>query len=223
MKKDKNKIIKDINPTITAMAASSWKSIGTYGNSKAGSPYGYMQISYEVQTLQDTNSRDYYSIHSYITCTPGEALTTQGYDSKWVSEKMVTQMYLSTPQTDSMIYKYGPYNAIDTSTYTVSVGIDSAPGFSWTKNNTDVDITANVPDKWTPNWTAEFDSLGDARHSTFTFEPGITAYVPQSTTSALFALRNIYTVDSWTTSPVTAVDFTCKLTCLPDRISGISW
>lgn len=223
LKKDKNKMVEALNSSITASAATTWVPLGSYGDSKAGSPYGFMQIAYDVQTLQDSNGKDYYSIHSYITGTPGEALTTQGYESQWVSEKIFTQMYLSLPQTNSMIFKYGPYNAINTSSYSVNVAVDSAPGFSWTGNNTDVDVTANVLNSWQVNWEAAFDSLGSARHSTFTFEPGITAWIPSTSSSALFTLANVYTVDSWTTSPVTAVDLTCKLTCYPNRISGIRW
>jgi hypothetical protein len=179
---------------------------------------GNLQMVYEVSTAQDVSNYDYYTIHAYITGTPGDSLYSNGYD--------LDEVYtLIEGASTSTLYKHGPNTSSSATTYSVDLGFSGSKngvelnfGLSWTRPREDVTIAKTLVNNYKCEWTADIDDWQNMADYSYTFEPGGTVRVSSTSSYARIWGYGRVKVDKWNESPSTAAYGGLYFYCYPDRV-----
>lgn len=208
----------------TAASSDSAKSLGTVRIVKVKEPKGKITASYEVFTVQDYQSQDFYIVKANINGMPGCILeeSNDAYESKYQGEELGAT--ISTSTSSVTINAYGPERTINSSSYTVNIGgawsaeggFGISGGFSYTKNIYDTDIDVACTSK-KADW--DVTMKGEAQKTNCSFYPAVTFVAPGSKTSLEISVSASYLLDAFGVS-AEEIELSGVLTCTPQSVSG---
>lgn len=193
------------NETALAADSNSAKSIGIIDVTTTREPKGKLNASYEIFTVQDYSSRDYYIVKANLKGMPG-CIMGDNYDSKYQGEGMDATIGSSTSSVT--IDAYGPHRTIESNSYSVEIGgawstegnFEISGGWNWTRYIDDTTIEASSTTD-TATWNVTLDN--NAQETSFDFEPAVTFDCPSNKSTVYIAVNASYCLDSWNTFPET--------------------
>ncbi len=182
------------------------------------SPRGKMTAYYDIYSVQNHNTQDYYIVKANITGMPGADLGGS-YETKYKGEAL--DVIIDTSSTDIILEAFGPERSVTNSSIGIELGgsieedkITGSGSLSYTHyfDDTEVDVSVRSPEV---EWNVSMS--GDAKKSATIFKPGINFGCPQNKSSIQVSTSVDYTVDSWNTSPY-VISLNKTFTCYPTSV-----
>ncbi len=198
-------------------------SLGFVDVTTAVEPKGKLRASYEIFTVQNYHDLDFYIVKANISGLPGCVLASDNGNYKKAYQIEELSATISTPTTSTSLDAYGPHRTIDSSSYSVDVGlsVDSegtigiSGGWSYSRNIEDTDIDASCTDK-KAYWDITLED--DAQKNSFTFEPSASFKCPYNKASVQIDVSASCVFDSWFAFEET-VSLNRTIICTPSSLS----
>lgn len=193
--------------------------IGEKNYTVVRSPRGKMTAYYDIYSVQNHNTQDYYIVKANITGMPGADLGGS-YETKYKGETL--DVIMDTSSTDIILEAFGPERSVTNSSIGIELGgsieedkITGSGSLSYTHyfDDTEVDVSVRSPEV---EWNVSMS--GDAKESAAIFKPGINFGCPQNKSSIRVSTSADYTVDSWNTLPY-VISLNKTFTCYPTSVN----
>lgn len=186
-------------------------------------PKGKLRASYEIFTVQNYHELDFYVVKANISGLPGCVLASDNSNFKKAYQIENMSATISTPTTSTTLDAYGPHRTIESSSYSVDIGlsIDSdetigiSGGWSYSRNIEDTDIDASCTDK-KASWDVTLRD--EAQKTSFTFEPSASFKCPYNKASIEINVSASCVFDSWFAFEETA-SYNRTIVCTPTSAS----
>ena len=224
MRKDERNLTYDSTLYTAATATGTEAVLGIIDIMATSPPYGKLHSIYEIYTVQDYSSQDYYWVKASLFGYPGAELSQADTNYGWQYVGTAIDVEMSTPTSSVTVRASGPQSTANTTTFTVDLGgqlgfsyedrlkFEAGLGvnFAWSWNIEEVTVV-ETGSTTRRNWAVAIGDAVDERYAIF--KPGIAFECPYTKTSVDIDLYAVYNIESfWVFNEEIVIDRTVRCT-----------